>query len=108
MVVQWGGSHVWKIGGRIFAICGPWGPDRPDGSWKISFKASDMSFRMLTEQEGIIPAPYLGRHKWVQVQAADALSRADLEAYLTAAHAIVAGKLSRRQRRELELEHLAG
>ena len=27
-VVQWGGSHVWKVGGKVFAI----GSDEKDGS----------------------------------------------------------------------------
>lgn len=104
MVVQWGDSHVWKVGDKIFALCGPWGPDRADGSWKIAFKASDMSFQLLTEQPGLIPAPYLGRYKWVQVQEREALSDDDLQAYLREAHGIVAGKLTRKMRRDIGLE----
>ena len=104
MVVQWGESHVWKVGGKIFAICGPWGEDRPDGSPKISFKASDMAFRMLTEEPGLIPAPYLGRYKWVQMQRADALCDDDLKAYIAEAHRMVAAKLPKKVRWELELD----
>ena len=25
-VMQWGAAHVWKVGGKVFAI-GGWGPD---------------------------------------------------------------------------------
>ena len=38
-VVQWGGASVWKIGGRIFAICSKWGAGNDP---KISFKCSEL------------------------------------------------------------------
>lgn len=103
MVIQWGGAHVWKVGGKVFALCSHWGPDRADGSWKIAFKASDLGFQILREQPGIIPAPYLGRYKWVQIEQADALSDDDLKSYIEAAHAIIAKKLTKAARRELGL-----
>ncbi len=101
MVVQWGGAHVWKVGGKIFALCGPWGEDRSDRSHKISFKASDMAFLMLSDEPGVIPAPYLGRCKWVQIQDVDALSGEELRAYLTEAHRLVAEKLPKKLRCQL-------
>ena len=35
-VVQWGGSHVWKVGGKVFAI-GGWGNGKYPG---VTFKVS--------------------------------------------------------------------
>jgi len=102
-VVQWGGSHVWKVGDKVFALASPWGEDRADKSFKIGFKCSDMAFQMLTEQPGINPSPYLGRYKWVQIQDIDALSDDDTKAYLEAAHALIAGKLTKARRAELGL-----
>jgi predicted DNA-binding protein (MmcQ/YjbR family) len=32
-VVQWGGSHVWKVGGKVFAI-GGWQDDEPSFTFK--------------------------------------------------------------------------
>ena len=100
MVVQWGNAHVWKVGDKIFAIASPWGPDRPDHSFKISFKCSDFSYYLLCEQPGVIPAPYLARAKWVQVQERDALDTNDLKSYISAAHEIIAAKLTVKARRE--------
>jgi len=37
-VVQWGGSHVWKVGGKVFAI-GGWGNGKYPG---VTFKVSDI------------------------------------------------------------------
>src|SRR4029077_14983438 len=34
-VVQWGGSHVWKVGGKVFAI-GGWQEDAPSFTFKVS------------------------------------------------------------------------
>ena len=63
-VVQWGGSDVYKVGGKLFAIAGT-GPG--DGVW-VTFKASEMSFEMLKSEPGMRPAPYLASRgfKWLQ------------------------------------------
>ena len=96
LTIQWGGTHVFKVGGKIFAMS--------EGEvWGLAFKASDMAFELLCEQGLARPAPYLGRAKWVQLTATDALSDDDLMAYLTQAHAIAAAKLTRRARAELGL-----
>lgn len=46
MVVQWGGAHVFKVGGKVFAIAGQDGDDL-DGAYV--FKTSELSFEILTE-----------------------------------------------------------
>ncbi|WP_308238112.1 MmcQ/YjbR family DNA-binding protein [Phenylobacterium sp. J367] len=42
-VVQWGGSDVYKVGGKVFAIC---------GDESLSFKVSEIGFVVLTEDGG--------------------------------------------------------
>ncbi|WP_303979058.1 MmcQ/YjbR family DNA-binding protein [Dongia mobilis] len=105
-VEQWGGASVWKIGGKIFAICSNWGQGG-DTTTKISFKCSDMSYDLLRQQKGIVPAPYLARAKWVQIEQAKALSDKDLRAYIETAYRLVAGKLTKAKRAELGLLALA-
>jgi len=99
-VVQWGGSSVWKVGGKIFAICSVWGEGQTD---KISFKCSDHSFQVLCELPGVIPAPYLARGKWVQVTSGETLSDDDIKSYIEEAHSIIAAKLTIKLRTELGL-----
>jgi predicted DNA-binding protein (MmcQ/YjbR family) len=100
-VIQWGGASVWKIGGKIFAVCSNWG----EGEWpKISFKCSDMSYDLLRQQEGIVPAPYLARAKWVQLEDPAALHDKDIRAYIETAYRLVAAKLTRAARAELGIE----
>lgn len=101
-VIQWGDASVWKVGGKIFAICSNWGEDAPEKDGiKISFKCSELSYQILTEQAGIIPAPYLARAKWVQLESAAAMSDDDIKAYISEAHRIIAQKLSKKLQREI-------
>ena len=98
--VQWGNDHVYKVGGKMFAVLG--GP--PNGKERtLSFKAAEESFEILTRLEGIIPAPYLARAKWVHLDKAQRLPAKELKAYLARAHAIVAGGLPKKTQKEMGL-----
>lgn len=99
-VIQWGDASVWKVGGKIFAISSFW---TPENDHKISFKCSDLSYQILCELDGVIPAPYLARAKWVQVEREGALSDEDIKSYIDDAHEIIAGKLTKKLRAELGL-----
>jgi predicted DNA-binding protein (MmcQ/YjbR family) len=102
-VVQWGGSHVWKVGGKVFAI-GGWSDDRP----AYTFKVSDIAYEVLKEQPGLRPAPYLASRgmKWIQHYAAPGLSDDALEDYLRQSHRIVASGLSKKRQKEIGLAKL--
>jgi predicted DNA-binding protein (MmcQ/YjbR family) len=100
-VVQWGGAHVWKVGGKVFAIAG-WSDGKDP---HIVFKCSDVAFDILRDQNGMRPAPYLAPRggKWIQVYRPDAMDEADLEAYIEESHRLIAGKLTSKVRAELGL-----
>ena len=100
-VVQWGGAHVWKVGGKVFAIC--W---EENGKAAFTFKVSDIAFEMLKERRGLRPAPYLASRglKWIQHFAKPGLSDAKLRDHIRQSHTIVAQGLSRKRRIELGLE----
>lgn len=99
-VVQWGGSHVWKVGGKVFAI-GGW----QDEEESFTFKASDVAYEMLKVQPGLRPAPYLASRglKWIQHFARPGLSDRELRDYIRRSHFIVSQGLSRKKRIELGL-----
>jgi predicted DNA-binding protein (MmcQ/YjbR family) len=100
-VVQWGGSHVWKVGGKVFAI-GGW----DDGhEAHITFKVSPMAFEILRDQPGLRPAPYLASRglKWIQHFSKPGLSDAALRDHIRASHAMIANALSKKSRAELGL-----
>ncbi len=100
-VVQWGGAHVWKVGGKVFAIAGWSDSEQPH----IVFKTSDLAFDILREQRGMRPAPYLAPRggKWIQVFEPDAMSETDVMTYLSESHRLISLKLTRKLRVELGL-----
>lgn len=68
---------------------------------KISFKCSDLSYRILCEQAHIVPAPYLARAKWVQLTSDKAMIDEDICAYIGEAYSIVSLKLTKAIRQDL-------
>jgi predicted DNA-binding protein (MmcQ/YjbR family) len=92
-VVQWGASDVYKVGGKVFAIC---------GDDDVSFKVSEIGFLALTEGGPGRQAPYCAKGQWANVPL-DALPAADLKRWLTTAHELIAAKLTRKARAELGL-----
>ncbi|MEQ1754929.1 MAG: MmcQ/YjbR family DNA-binding protein [Micropepsaceae bacterium] len=103
-VVQWGGSHVWKVGGKVFAV-GGW----DSGAAAVSFKVSDVAFEMLKDRPGLRPAPYLASRglKWIQHYAKPGLGKKDLKDYIRQSHRIVAGGLPRKKQIALGLADAA-
>lgn len=92
--VQWGEDHVFKVGGRMFAVIGMAG-----GKFHgISFKCAADSFMILTRISGITPAPYLARANWVAIEKLRVLPAAELRAYLRRAYEIVCARLPKKVR----------
>ena len=100
-VVQWGGAHVWKVGGKVFAIAG-WSKTE---EFAVTFKVSDLAYEILKEQPGLRPAPYLASRgmKWIQHYTMPGLDDAGLRDYMAESHRIVAAGLSKKRQRELGL-----
>lgn len=94
--VQWGEHLVFKVGGKIYAVASL----EPREVW-LSFKCSSDDFISLTEQPGIIQAPYFARAQWVALETFDALPAAELHRLLTQAHQLILEKLPRKKQAEL-------
>ena len=100
-VIQWGDSHVWKVGGKVFAI-GGWGEgDKP----AFTFKTSEQNYHFLNEQDGYRPAPYLASRgmKWIQQYDAPDTEDEELIYYLKESHRIVSLGLTKKKKKELGL-----
>ena len=97
-VVQWGDADVWKVGGKVFAICG-W----HEGGPAMTFKVGDIAWEVLTDAPGIRPAPYLASRgmKWVQVYSDEGMGEESLREHIRASWEMIAAGLSRKVRAEL-------
>lgn len=100
-VNQWGGSHVWKVGGKVFVI----------GSWSkaeglaVSFKVSAYNFDVLKDQLRFRPAPYLASRgmKWIQQYKITQGHEDELQYYIKESHRIVSLGLTKKLQKELGL-----
>lgn len=97
--IQWGDDHVFKVGGKMFAVRGS-GVTLGGG---VSFKASDVAYEVLTDSGRARPAPYLARAKWVHFGHLSELDAEEVRDWVTTAHGLVAAKLTRKVRAELGL-----
>jgi predicted DNA-binding protein (MmcQ/YjbR family) len=97
-VVQWGGAHVWKVGGKVFAI-GGWAESGP----AVTFNVTEIAFELLNEQPGLRPAPYLASRcmKWMQNYAEPGLTNSELQDYVLQSHDLVARGLTEKEQKEL-------
>jgi len=85
------------------------GDDARDGQHALVFKVTPMSFAMLTEETGVTQAPYMAKGQWVRVTADSPIIDEDLGAYISQAHRIMAGGLTKKLQAELGLtEWVAG
>ena len=98
-VVQWGGSDVYKVGGKVFAICSM----SQDERLQVTFKASEMSYEMLKAEPGVRPAPYLASRglKWLQWCDDRTLDDQTLRDYVRQSYAMVFAGLSKKKQSAL-------
>ena len=100
-VVQWGESHVWKVGGKVFAIGGWEKSDSP----AFTFKCSDLNFNILKDEPSFRPAPYMASRgmKWIQQYDTSDEKDEALRYYIEESHRIVSLGLTKKKQKELGL-----
>jgi predicted DNA-binding protein (MmcQ/YjbR family) len=98
--VQWGNDLLFRIGEKMFAVVSL----EPASDHCMSFKCTPEKFAELTEQDGIIPAPYVARYHWVALQRFDVLPDRELKELLRIAYGLVRDKLPAKTKRQLETE----
>ena len=86
--MPWGDDLCFKIRGKIFT-----GIVLSDGRFpRITLKCSPDRFDDLLETEGISPAPYVGRYKWIQIASSNLLPESELESLIRESYGMVAAK----------------
>jgi predicted DNA-binding protein (MmcQ/YjbR family) len=103
--MQWGDNLVYwvadkEIGGKMFALASL----TPDHGGVLSFAAGEERFAELVEREGIFPAPYLARAKWVAVERWTTVPAHELKDLLASAREIIFAKLPKRTKDVLAMD----
>jgi predicted DNA-binding protein (MmcQ/YjbR family) len=93
--IQWGNDLLFRISGKIFAGISL------DPPHSLSFKCTPEKFDELIELEGIVPAPYTARNKWVMLERPDALPDRELKSLIENSYQMIFAKLTRKAQAEL-------
>src|SRR6266850_1925120 len=93
--IQWGNDLLFRISGKIFAGLSL------DPPHSLSFKCTTEKFDELIELDGIIPAPYMARNKWVMLERLDALNDAETKRLIKISYEMIFAKLTKKAQAEL-------
>jgi predicted DNA-binding protein (MmcQ/YjbR family) len=85
--LQWGDDLCFKVGGKIFVLL-----SLSSVPPRLMFKCTPEKFAELVEQEDIIPAPYVGRYKWVSLERLDVLPWTEVKDLIEQSYGMVAAK----------------
>ena len=91
--MPWGDDLCFKVRGKIFT-----GMVLSDGRFpRVTLKCAPETFHELLEIEGISPAPYVGRYKWVMLANSNVLSANELESLIRQSYDLVAAKAPKKK-----------
>ena len=93
--IQWGNDLLFRISGKIFTGMSL------DPPHSLLFKCTPEKFDELIELDGIIPAPYMARNKWVMLERLDALSDAEIKQLIQISYGMIFAKLTKKAQTEL-------
>ncbi|WP_299699886.1 MmcQ/YjbR family DNA-binding protein [uncultured Pontibacter sp.] len=96
--VKWDNDLCLLVGGKMFCVT------NLEGESRISFKVPEGDYGEISTLTGIIPAPYMARNKWVQVQAWDRFADAEWEFYVKQSYELVKAKLTKKLQKEIDSE----
>ena len=91
--LQWGETLCFKVGGKIFAML-----SLDEIPPHLSLKTTTERFAELTEIEGIVPARYVGRYKWVTLERLNVLSAPEIRELIQNSYAMVVKKIPEKKR----------
>lgn len=95
--VKWEKDLCFCIGGKMFCVTGLEQP-----AFKASLKVLSEEFSTLTEQKGIVPAPYLARYNWILIEEESSLSLKEWQYYISQSYELVKNKLPKKILKGLE------
>ena len=88
--IKWGADLCFSVAGKMFCITSTEAPHT------VAFKVNAEEFEELVNSGNIIPAPYMARNKWVQVQAWSRFTNEQWEYYVKQSYGLVKSKLPKK------------
>src|SRR5258708_7786786 len=94
--IKWGADLCFSVGAKMFCVTGA---DSVTGA--LSLKCTPEKFDELIEREGIDPAAYVGRYKWVHIVDLNVVTPDELKALIRQSYTLVRDKLPKKLRDEI-------
>jgi predicted DNA-binding protein (MmcQ/YjbR family) len=99
--MPWADDLCFKVRGKIFT-----GMVLSDGRFpRITLKCAPETFHELLEIEGISPAPYVGRYKWVMLANSNVLSANELETLIRKSYELVEANAPKKKAGRMKAPH---
>jgi len=95
--VKWGADLCFSVGAKMFAVTSA---DSSTGG--LSFKCTPEKFDELIEREGIAPAAYVGRYKWIHIDTLDTIASPELKELIDRSYQLVFDKLPPKIKRSIQ------
>lgn len=90
--IKWTSNRVCSVDGKMFALT----PADGSEGGRLSLKVADERFLELTDQPGIMPAPYLARARWISIVEPRLFGSAELRSLVLGSYMLVRAKLPRK------------
>lgn len=94
--IKWGADLCFCVGEKMFCVTGV---DSIAGG--ISIKCTPEKFAEMIEREGIDPAAYVGRYKWVLISDLNSVTSVELKDLISISYHLVRDKLPKGVRASL-------
>ncbi|MBC5773476.1 MmcQ/YjbR family DNA-binding protein [Pontibacter sp. KCTC 32443] len=94
--IKWGADLCFLVGEKMFCVTSI------DPPHSVSFKVTDEEFDEMAARPLIIPAPYMARNKWVNVQEWGGLADIEWETYVKQSYGLVKAKLTKKVQKEID------
>jgi predicted DNA-binding protein (MmcQ/YjbR family) len=93
--IKWKHDLCFTVASKLFCVASLEIP------YTIAFKVNDEQYNELSVSAEIIPAPYMARNKWVQVQSCTRFSYAEWQFYIKQSYELVMERLPKKVRLQL-------
>lgn len=88
--IKWESDLSFCIGEKMFCVT------NLDTPFSVTLKVKDEEFDELCFTEGIIPARYLARYKWIQIINANRFTNDEWQHYIAQSYQLIKSKLSKK------------
>jgi len=90
--IKWEVDLVYSVAGKMFVVMCTLGPERG----RFSFRVDTDRFLELTEQPGMMPAPYMARAFWVSVTEPEKFAHKELADFVKRSYELVRANLPKK------------